>query len=275
MSFNKVRATQCPKCGNETNTATALSCAVCAHPLRENLAPVKARQAFIGKGALSSKTLHLSRSSPSAKSTQVEKNPAPLRWIALILPPLLLGAGYLIGFNARPPELSNSIPSNDVPPSSVPAPSKVTASSANQSSPSPPTQRVEVPAKEPPEKLPLPVKTKALKPFKTKPVKEWGVPLQKKTPPEAPPLSSPVKPPVQAKSKLKPTKLKPTELTAERPLNQTNQTAESKEKEPQPIAETPSAVVIDNSEANAVTPVSMDCYGRQSKQSSMCRNRKN
>jgi hypothetical protein len=271
MSSNKVRATQCPKCGNETNTATALSCGVCAHPLRENLAPVKARQAFIGKGALSSKTLHLSRNPPSAKSTRVEKTSAPLRWIALILPPLLLGAGYLIGFNARPPELSNSIPSNDVPPSSVLAPSRVTASSANQSSPSLPTQRVEVPAEEPPEKLPLPVKTKALEPFKTKPVKEWGVPLQKKASPEAPPLSSPVKPPVQAKSKRK-----STQLTAERPPIQTNQTAESAEsKEPQPIADTPSAVVIDNSEANAGTPAPMDCYGGQSKQSSMCRNRKN
>jgi hypothetical protein len=280
MSFNKVPATQCPKCGSETNTATALSCAVCAHPLGGNIAPVKAKQAFIGKGALSSKTFHLSKNSPRGKSTQVEKNPALLRWIALVLPPLLIGAGYLIGFNAKPSQLSNSILSNDVPPRSVPAPSRVSASSMNSAPRRIPTRQVEVPAKEPLEKLPIPVRTKALKPVKTKPVEKEGVPLQKKTPTEAPPVTSSVKPPGQeAKAKVKPkvksTELKPTALKltkrmAERSPSQTNQTSESKET--QPIADTPSVVVIDGSKANTT---SIDCYSSQPKESSLCRNRKN
>jgi hypothetical protein len=123
------------------------------------------------------------------------------------------------------------------------------------------TQRVEVPAKQPRAKpLAKSVSTKA-----SKPSGKSIVTLPKKTPL----LPSPVKSPVKAKSKIK-----PKDLTA-RPPSQTNQVVDSQE--PKPMANAPSAVVIDSSETNAGTPsrASMDCYGGQSKQNYPCRNRKN
>jgi ribosomal protein S27E len=271
MNFNKV---QCPKCGYEANAATALNCKVCTHPLREDIVPVKGRRAVVGKGALSSKNLRMGSNPSKRKSPPIKKNPAPLRWIALALPSLLIGAGYLIGSNSGTSKLSNSMPSNNnipansVPANSIPTPiNNIPAPSSkpfvNQSPQITQTQRVEVPAKEPLEKPPTAVKTK-----ESKPSKQSVVPLQKETPQATPLLPSPIKPPVQTKSKVK-----PTELTVERPPSQSSQPVEAKESKP--AVDTPSAVVIDSAEANAVTPASMDCYGGQSQQSSSCRNRKN
>lgn len=266
MNFNKVPVTQCPKCGHEANTAIALSCAVCAHPLRGNH-PVKARQAFIGKGALSSKSLRLDKNSPTRKSSPIEKKPAPFLWIALVLPPLLIGAGYLIGRNSAPSKTYDSSSLNRIPPNSIPAPVKnVPAPSSkpavNQSPRINQTQRAEIPAKDPLKKPPILVSTKA-----SKPSGKSVVTLQKRT--ETPLLLSPRKPlesPVKEKSKIK-----PTELTVN-PPSQTSQIVESQE--PTPMGDTPSAVVIDSSEANAGTP-SMDCYSGQAKLGYACRNRKN
>ncbi len=268
MSFNKISVTQCPKCGHEVNTAMALSCAVCAHPLRGNHAPVKARQAFIGKGALSSKSLRLDKNPP--RRSPIEKKPAPLGWLALALPPLLVGAGYLLGSNAGPSKIYDSSSLNRIPSKSIPAvvndvPAPSSKPSVNQSPRITQTQKIEVPAKEPLKKPPILVSTKA-----SKPSGKSVVPLQKKTEtPLLPSLRKPLKPTLKAKSKVK-----PTELT-ENPPSQTSQIVESEE--PKPVADTPSAVVVDSSEANAGTPAmpSMDCYGRQAKQGYMCRNRKN
>ncbi len=118
MNFNKV---QCPECGYEANSATALYCAVCTHPLKENVAPVAGRRAFVGKGALSSKSLPKGRTAPTKKNTQSKKNSSPLGWVALALPPLLVGAGYFIGSSFWSPK-----------PVSIPAPSSVSQSSSIQ-----------------------------------------------------------------------------------------------------------------------------------------------
>jgi hypothetical protein len=268
MNFNKV---QCSKCGYEANAATALNCKVCTHPLREDIVPVKGRRAIVGKGALSSKNLPMGRNPPKRKSPPIKKNPAPLRWIALALPPLLIGAGYLIGSNSGTTKLSNSIPANSVLPKSIPAPINnipppiSISRPVNQNPQITQTQKVEVPAKERLEDPPISMRTKD-----SKLSKKSVIPLQKATPQDPSLLPSPAKPPVQAKAKVK-----PTTLIIEPPPSQTSQTVESKESKP--IADTPSIVVVDPSEANAGTPsmASMDCYGGQSKQSSSCRNRKN
>jgi hypothetical protein len=165
---------------------------------------------------------------------------------------LLIGAGYLIGSNSGHSKLSNSIP----------APSSMSEPFVNQSPQITQTQTIEVPVKEPLEKPPTSVGTQA-----PKPSKKWVIPLQKETPQKIPPLPSTVKPRVKVKSEVK-----PKELTAERPRSQASQTVESK-----PIADAPSVVVIDSSDANAGNPsrASVDCYGGQTKQNYPCRNRKN
>jgi hypothetical protein len=273
MSFDKDPVIRCPKCGYEANTATALNCTVCTHPLGENIVPVRGTHAVVGKGAISRRNLRKGSSPSPEENTPIEKKTMLLRWVSLALPPLLIGVGYLIGVNSGSSKLSNnmptpnSIPARRVAPKSIPAPvNKIPASSnkpfVNQSkNPQiPQPQKVETPAKEPLEKPPILVKTEAPT-LSNKSV----VPLQQGAPQETPLLSSPVKPQVKAK-------VKPAERAVERPPNQTSQTVEAKE--PQPTADSPPAVVIDNSEASDGTP-SMDCYGGQSKQSSMCRNRKN
>jgi hypothetical protein len=163
---------------------------------------------------------------------------------------------------------TNNIPANSIVPNSIPTPiNNIPAPSnrlfVNQSPQITQTQKVEVPAKERLEDPPISMRTKA-----PQPSKKSIVPVQKAPPQATPLLPSPIKPPVQTKSKVK-----PTELTAERPPSQASQPVEAKESKP--TADTPSAVVIDSSEANAGTPASMDCYGGQSQQSSSCRNRKN
>jgi hypothetical protein len=273
MSFDKDPVIRCPKCGYEANTATALNCAVCTHPLGENIVPVRGTYAVVGKGAISRRNLRRGSKPSPEESVPTKKKTTLLRWASLALPPLLIGVGYLIGVNSGTPKLSNSMPTpNSIParrvaPKSIPAPmNKIPASSSkplvNQSkSPQiPQPQKVETPAKEPLEKPPILVKTEA--PTLSK---KSVVPLQQGAIQETPLLSSPIKPQIKAK-------VRPTERAVERPPNQASENLEAKE--PQPTADTPPAVVIDNSEANAGTP-SMDCYGGQSKQSSMCRNRKN
>ncbi len=274
MSFDKDPVIRCSKCGYEANTATALNCIVCTHPLGENIVPVRGTYAVVGKGAISRRNLRKgSRPSPK-ENTPTEKKITLLRWASLALPPLLIGLGYLIGINSGYSKLSssasapNSIPADSVAPNSLPTspnktpnPNSKPSVNKSQSPQIPQARRVEIPAKEPLEKSPILVKTKAPA---TSTSKKSMVSLQK----EAPLLPSPVKPQVKVKSKVK-----PTELTAERPPSPASQTVEAKE--PQPVAGTPSAVVIDNSKANAGTPASIDCYGGQAKQSSMCRNRKN
>jgi hypothetical protein len=270
MSFDKDPVIRCPKCGYEANTATALNCTVCTHPLSENIVPVRGTYAVVGKGAISRRNLRRGSRPSLEENIPKQKKTTLLRWVSLALPPLLIGLGYLIGVNSGSSKLSNSASTPNrssarrVAPKSIPAPmNKVPASSSkpfvNQSKSSqiPQPQKVETPAKAPLEKPPILVKTEAPT-LSTKSI----VPLQK----EAPLLSSPVKPQVKAK-------VKPTERAVERPPNQTSQTVEAKESKL--TADTPPAVVIDNSEANAGTPASMDCYGEQSKQSSSCRNRKN
>jgi hypothetical protein len=272
MSFDKGPVIRCPKCGYEANTATALNCTVCAHPLSENIVPVRGTYAAVGKGAISRRNLRRgSRPSPE-ENIPIEKKTMLLRWASLALPPLLIGVGYLIGVNSGASKLSNSMPSpnrssaNEVAPKSIPAPTNIPAPSSklfeNQSkSPHPQPKKTETQAKEPLERPPISVKMKA-----PTPSKKSIVSLQKGAPQETPLLPLPVKPQVKTKPKAT------TELTA-RPPSQTSETLEAKEL--QPTADTLPAVVIDNSETNAVTPASMDCYGGQSKQSSPCRNRKN
>lgn len=121
MNFNKGPATQCPQCDFEANTVTASHCAVCNYPLRGNDAPIKGRQAFVGKGALSSKSLPRGSNPSASKSTRMKQSPSPLGWIALALPPLLIAAGYLIGSNAWSSKPATSIPA----PSSMSQPSTV------------------------------------------------------------------------------------------------------------------------------------------------------
>jgi ABC-type phosphate transport system substrate-binding protein/ribosomal protein L37E len=100
MNFNKVPSTKCSECGFDANTATANQCAVCNYPLRGKDAPVKGKNAFIGKGALSR----------GGKSISRRQGPSLLGWIALALPPLLIAAGYLIGSNPRVFKTSSSAP---------------------------------------------------------------------------------------------------------------------------------------------------------------------
>jgi ABC-type phosphate transport system substrate-binding protein len=121
MNFNKVPTTQCPKCGYEANSPTALYCAVCTHPLRESVAPVKGRRAFVGKGALSSKSLPRSERTSASKSTPRKESPSPLRWVALSLPPLLIAAGYCIGSNSWSSKPVSSVPT----PISISQPSRI------------------------------------------------------------------------------------------------------------------------------------------------------
>lgn len=99
MNFNKVPSTRCLECGFDANPATANQCAVCSYPLRGKDAPVKGKNAFVGKGALS-----------KANQSNAKKQGGffPLGWIALSLPPLLIAAGYLIGSN--PFKISSSAP---------------------------------------------------------------------------------------------------------------------------------------------------------------------
>jgi ABC-type phosphate transport system substrate-binding protein len=108
MNFNKVPPAQCSKCGFDGNAATASQCAVCSHPLRGYDAPVKGKNAFVGKGALSQ----------ANKSTSRKQGPSPLGWFALALPPFLIAAGYLIGSN---PGIFKTF-------SSMPAPSSISQS---------------------------------------------------------------------------------------------------------------------------------------------------
>jgi ABC-type phosphate transport system substrate-binding protein len=110
MNFNKVPTIKCPECGYEANAPTALYCALCTHPLRDNVAPVKGRRAFVGKGALASQSLPRGGSPSTKKSIPSQQSPSPLRWVALSLPPLLIAAGYCIGSSSWSSRPVNSVP---------------------------------------------------------------------------------------------------------------------------------------------------------------------
>jgi ABC-type phosphate transport system substrate-binding protein len=114
MNFNKVPS-ECPKCGFDANTAMANQCGRCSYPLRgKNDVPVKGTTAFVGKGALSR----------GLKSTSRKQNSSFPGWLALVLPPLLIAAGYFIGSNTGVFKTASSIPS----PSNIPAPSNISQS---------------------------------------------------------------------------------------------------------------------------------------------------
>jgi ABC-type phosphate transport system substrate-binding protein len=121
MNFNKVPTTKCPECGYEANAPTALYCALCTHPLRDNVAPVKGRRAFVGKGALSSQSLPRGGSPSTKKSIPSKQSPSPLRWVALSLPPLLIAAGYCIGSSSWSSRPVSSVPAA----SSISQPSRI------------------------------------------------------------------------------------------------------------------------------------------------------
>jgi ABC-type phosphate transport system substrate-binding protein len=115
MNANQSPVPRCPKCAYEGNSATATRCTLCKHPLGTKFTPTDTsvspdRRAFIGKGALTSKSL------PSTSTTQprqTKKTLFPLSWLVLALPTLLIGIGYLMGSNS--PQTASNIPT----PSSV------------------------------------------------------------------------------------------------------------------------------------------------------------
>jgi ABC-type phosphate transport system substrate-binding protein len=124
MNVNQSSAPRCPKCAYEGNSATATRCTLCKHPLGTKFTPTDTsvspdRRAFIGKGALASKSLPTTlQTKPRAK-----KSPFPLSWLVLALPTVLIGIGYLIGNNSPQPSSNTS---------NIPAPNNVRTASGIQ-----------------------------------------------------------------------------------------------------------------------------------------------
>ncbi len=115
MNINQSPAPRCPKCDYEGNSTTAARCALCKHPLGKKFTPADTsvspdRRAFIGKGALASKSLP---TTSKIKPRRTKKRLSPLSWLILVLPTLLIGIGYLMGSNS--PQTADNVPA----PSSV------------------------------------------------------------------------------------------------------------------------------------------------------------
>jgi ABC-type phosphate transport system substrate-binding protein len=119
MNVNQSSAPHCPKCAYEGNSATATRCTLCKHPFGTKFTPTDTsvssdRRAFIGKGALASKSLPEDRVALATRPRQTKKSRFPLSWLVLALPTLLIGIGYLVGNNS--PQTSSNT-------SNIPAPS--------------------------------------------------------------------------------------------------------------------------------------------------------